>query len=175
MMLELNVDDEAEEKQYLLDNLETMNLDQTIEFVTGMEYILKEYCKKPSVDEKDTFERVLQFVEDNYSGYDLSLEKVADYAGVSKSQMSKLFKAQTGVGYIEYVTRLRMAKAKELLSETDMSVKEIFLKVGYIDTTNASKKFKSYFKVNPTTWRSMAQEKELGNLKENKPDVDGEI
>lgn len=175
MMLELNVDGEAEEKQYLLDKLETMNLDHTMEFVTDMEYILKEYCKKPSVDEKDTFERVLQFVEDNYSGYDLSLEKVASYAGVSKSKMSKLFKAQTGVGYIEYVTRLRMAKAKELLSETDMSVKEIFLKVGYIDTTNASKKFKAYFKVNPTTWRSMAQEKNLRDLNENETDVDGEI
>ena len=98
---------------------------------------------------------------------------MADYAGISKAQMSKLFKKQTGVGYIDYVTKLRMEKAKELLVYTDMSIKDIFLNVGYIDTTNASKKFKAYFHVTPSLWRTMGQGK-LENELKNEEQVDGE-
>ena len=159
MMLELNSMYEEEEHQTMLYELGAVDLDNVAEFEAVMKRILQEYCKQESGQTENDFDKILQFVEKNYMSYDLSLEKVADYAGISKVQMSKLFKKQTGVGYIDYVTMLRMEKAKELLRYTNMSIKDVFLKVGYIDTTNASKKFKVYFNITPSQWRTVEQEK----------------
>ena len=160
LMLEMNSMFAEEEHQEMLLELSTVNLDNVVEFETDMCAILQKYCRQETEQTENNFYKILQFVEKNYVNYDLSLDKVANYAGTSKSQMSKLFKKHTGVGYIDYVTKLRMEKAKELLVHTDMSVKDVFLKVGYIDTTNASKKFKAYFNMTPSQWRSMGQEEQ---------------
>jgi len=160
MMLEMNSIYAEEEHQEMLLELSTINLDNVVEFETEMCAVLQKYCRQETEQTENSFHKILQFVEKNYANYDLSLDRVANYAGTSKSQMSKLFKKHTGVGYIDYVTNLRMEKAKELLVHTDMSIKDIFLKVGYIDTTNASKKFKAYFNMTPSLWRSMGQEEQ---------------
>ena len=165
MMLEMNSIYTEEEHQEMLLELSTINLDNVVEFETEMCAVLQKYCRKETVQIENSFHKILQFVEKNYAKYDLSLDRVANYAGTSKSQVSKLFKKHTGVGYIDYVTKLRMEKAKELLVHTDMSIKDIFQKVGYIDTTNASKKFKVYFNVTPSSWRSMGQEEQERNRK----------
>ncbi len=158
MMLEMNSMYAEEENREMLLELATVNLDNVVEFETEMCVILQKYCSQKTEQPENNFDKILQFVEANYASYDLSLDKVANYAGTSKSQMSKLFKKYVGVSYIDYVTKLRMEKAKELLVHTDISIKDVFRKVGYIDTTNASKKFKAYFNVTPSLWRSMGQE-----------------
>ncbi len=157
MMLEMNSMSAEEEQQEMLLELAAVNLDNVPEFEAQMRVMLQKYCMQETEQTDNEFYKVLQFVEKNYVSYDLSLDKVADYAGTSRSQMSKLFKKHTGMGYIDYVTKLRMEKAKELLTDTDLSIKDVFLNVGYIDTTNASKKFKAYFNITPSQWRSMKQ------------------
>lgn len=166
IMLELNSMFAEEEHKEMLLELSAVNLDNEVKFETEMCAILQKYCSQKTEQPENNFDKILQYVEKNYVNYDLSLDKVANYAGTSKSQMSKLFKKHTGVGYIDYVTKLRMEKAKDLLTYTDMSIKDIFQKVGYIDTTNASKKFKVYFDVTPSSWRSIWQKEQERARKE---------
>ncbi len=148
-----------EENQQLQKRIDEIELENNVNFMEQITSVLRE-CSK---DSGDTFHQILQFVNANYTHYDLSLEQIAEAAKVSKPQMSKMFRAMTGVGYIEYVTNLRMEKAKELLENTDLSVKDIFNQVGYIDSVNASKKFKSFYGITPSAYRS--------RLRSGKPDI----
>lgn len=125
------------------------------------EWTAKQEEKKEKETDTGKFAEIRRFIEENYTRYDLSLEMIAEHIGVSKSGISKLFKSEAGMNYIDYVSRLRMDKAKELLEKTDMNIKDVFLAVGYMDNVTAGRKFKSYFKVSPAAYRAqMQKEKE---------------
>ncbi len=142
----------------LQEKLDKIELDNNSDFLGSVRMFLKEYCRVDGV-----YEKILEYVNENYMHYDLSLEQLATEAGVSKAQMSKVFRAKTGVGYIDYVTNLRMERAKELLATTAMGIKDIFSQVGYIDSTNASKKFKAIYHNTPSAYRAQAQKKNGSN------------
>ena len=152
LMLEMDLSGEEEENQQLVYEMNDIDVNDEQRFIEGVSNVLHWYCEHK--DTSNEFDRVIQFVKENYTNYELSLIMVAEYAGLSKSKTSRLFKVYTGEAYIDYVTRLRMEKVKELLEQTDISVKEIFLQVGYLDITNASKKFKAYFQINPSAYRA---------------------
>ena len=136
----------------LLDQINDIAYDLDSDFTARVEKVLAEYCRVDPV-----FEEILEYVNANYACYDLSLEQIADSVNVSKSQMSKLFRRYTGVGYISYVTNLRMEKAKDLLAQTDINIKDLFNQVGYIDAANASKRFKAIYGVTPRAYRTKTQ------------------
>ena len=82
-----------------------------------------------------------------------SLEDVAESVGVSHFYLSKLFREETNETFINYLTDQRLDKAKQLLQETDLSVKEITSSCGYNDQNYFSKLFKNKFGVSPTDFR----------------------
>lgn len=82
-----------------------------------------------------------------------SLEDVAESVGVSHFYLSKLFREETSETFINYLTEQRLDKAKQLLQETDLSVKEITASCGYNDQNYFSKLFKNRFGVSPTDFR----------------------
>ncbi|MCY1251201.1 HTH-type transcriptional activator Btr [compost metagenome] len=73
---------------------------------------------------------------------------------MSESNFSRLFKKQTGVSFVEYLTQLRMEKAKELLLRPDEKVYEIALAVGYQDSRYFSQIFRKYTGDTPSEYRS---------------------
>jgi YesN/AraC family two-component response regulator len=75
----------------------------------------------------------LDYIKDNLGDTNLSLQSVADDIGVSKNYYSKAFKEATGVNFIDYITRLRVEKARNLYLNTDLKIYEIAEKVGYSD------------------------------------------
>ncbi|MFF1882220.1 AraC family transcriptional regulator [Pseudarthrobacter sp. NPDC058196] len=79
--------------------------------------------------------------------------ELARLAGLSVSHFSALFKAATGMGLVEYTTRLRCARARELLLTTDATVADIAATVGYTDTFYFSRKFKAVSGVSPREFR----------------------
>lgn len=156
LIAEICAQDDIEENDGIAEELSAVETAEQEKFEITVFKILQKYFTER--DHAAAFDRVLQFVETNYTAYDFSLEMVAAFAGCSKSQVSKLFRLRTGVSYLEYVTHLRMAKAREMLEQTDMNVKDIFNAVGYMDTTNASKKFRVCFGVNPSVYRTQHQQ-----------------
>ena len=75
---------------------------------------------------------------------------------MSKSQMSRLFKAQTGMRYVDYLLRLRMTNARELLLNSAKPIKDIFPLVGYIEKSNFSRKYREYYGETPSETRKKA-------------------
>lgn len=95
-----------------------------------------------------------EYIKQNYSKQ-LSLDEVSYYVNISPYYFSKIFKEGTGENFIEYLTNIRIEKAKELLSSTDYSMKEICVMVGYSDPNYFSRSFKKNVGVTPTEYKEV--------------------
>ena len=84
---------------------------------------------------------------------DISLDDVSRAVNISPYYFSKIFKEDTGENFIEYLTNIRMEKAKELLETTEYSMKEICSMVGYSDPNYFSRSFKKNVGVTPTEFK----------------------
>ena len=93
-----------------------------------------------------------EYIKANYSKA-LNLDDVSYYVNISPYYFSKIFKEGTGENFIEYLTNIRIEKAKELLNSTDYSMKEICIMVGYSDPNYFSRSFKKNVGVTPTEYK----------------------
>lgn len=96
--------------------------------------------------------RAKEYIKAHF-GKDISLDDVSREVNISPYYFSKLFKEETGENFIEYVTSVRMEKAKGLLSSSDKSMKEIGLEIGYADPNYFSRTFKKNVGVTPTEYK----------------------
>ena len=97
-------------------------------------------------------EEAMRYIRENYSR-DISLDEVSQEVNISPYYFSKLFKDSTDQNFIEYLTNLRMEKARELLLTTESSMKEICVAVGYADPNYFSRIFKKNTGVTPTEYK----------------------
>ncbi len=96
------------------------------------------------------------YIRDNFADPDLSLKKVCETVHMSNSYFSAMFKARTGKTFVEYLTGLRVERAKELLATTDLKSYEIAAEVGYADPHYFSVLFKKATGDTPTEYRHRA-------------------
>lgn len=99
------------------------------------------------------------YIRSNYSR-DISLDEVSQAVNISPYYFSKIFKEDVGEGFVEYLTGLRMDKARELLNTTEHSMKEICSMVGYADPNYFSRIFKKNVGVTPTEYKQRGGEME---------------
>jgi AraC-like DNA-binding protein len=78
------------------------------------------------------------------------LSDLANIAGLSISHYSRLFKKYIGLSPIDYLTHLRIDRAKELLVLSDVRIKEVSQNVGYVDELYFSRTFKRIVGVSPS-------------------------
>ena len=102
-----------------------------------------------SKDTRQVIEETIDYIGHHYHQA-ISLTDLAKMAGLSKSHYSRLFKKNTGYSPIEYLTHLRIDRAKELLAHSDIRVKEVSQNVGYEDELYFSRIFKKIVGVSPT-------------------------
>ncbi len=100
----------------------------------------------------DTIRQIKMYII-RHSHEDLSLESIGKQAGLSPFYISKMFKEQLGVNYIDFLTECRIEKAKKLMSDPGRSLKEITFEVGYHDPNYFSKVFRKMCGVSPTEYR----------------------
>ncbi|MBO4459771.1 MAG: helix-turn-helix transcriptional regulator, partial [Clostridiales bacterium] len=81
------------------------------------------------------------------------LDDLSNMYGISPFYFSKVFKTQTGVTFTDYITGVRVGKARELLSGSSKSMKEICSEVGYSDPNYFSRIFKKHTGVTPTEYK----------------------
>ena len=101
-------------------------------------------------------EKALRYIDENY-GKDISLDEMSQMMGISSYYFSKLFKNETGTNFIDYLTNIRINKAKELLDEGRLSVKEIGIEVGYPDPNYFSRIFKKNVGKSPSEYKEVIQ------------------
>ncbi len=87
-------------------------------------------------------EKAKEYIEENYNQEDISLNTVAAHVNVSSNYFSTIFSQEMGKTFTEYLTELRMKKAKELLMTTNKKASEIAYDVGYKDSHYFSFLFK---------------------------------
>lgn len=96
---------------------------------------------KPGIKEQTVMARILEYIEAHYIE-DISLESVAGVAFMNPYYFSSFFKKHMKRNFKQFVTDLRMQKAIELLTHTDLMVYEIAEKVGYNNARHFSDMFK---------------------------------
>ncbi|WP_186438567.1 response regulator [Cohnella terricola] len=94
-----------------------------------------------------------KYIKDHFSNESLALSDVCQHVQISPSYFGTVFKTYTGETFIEYVTRIRIEKAMELLKCTDLKTYEIAHNTGYKDPHYFSLIFKKKAGVSPTEYR----------------------
>lgn len=87
----------------------------------------------------------------------ITLDEIANHLHLNASYFSRLFKKETGETFIEYVTRIKMDRAKELLDQTTFSVGEICGMLGYDNHSYFIKTFKAAVGMTPAEYREWQQ------------------
>ena len=126
-----------------------------------MDFVQKLYClASERIQEHNRnrnrldISRIKKYMEEHYTeGITLELTATAYY--VSKEYLSKTFKAATGKGFLEYLTELRMERARELILDYKVPLKEVGEMVGYLDQAHFYKTFKKYFGKTPGEIRGL--------------------
>ena len=104
-------------------------------------------------------ERVRLYLQENYN-QPVDFSSLADSLAVSAPYLSKLFHEQEGKSPSRYLTDLRMRKAQKLLMDTQLTVREIAVRVGYPDPFHFSRNFKNAMGISPAQFREERAGKE---------------
>ncbi len=108
--------------------------------------------KTEKVDRKTSIVNVAIGHINKHFTEEVTLNDIATYVNLSPQHFSKIFKEATGFGYVEWVNNLRITKARELINNTDKTIKEICFLVGYNDPNYFSRIFKKYVGISPTDY-----------------------
>ena len=108
---------------------------------------------------RSILKNAVDFIESHYMEEEISLNTVANVANVSANHFSALFSQNMGQTFIEYLTSLRMNKAKELLRCTGMRSSEIAGEIGYKDAHYFSYLFKKTQGMTPSDYRKVREDK----------------
>jgi two-component system response regulator YesN len=99
-----------------------------------------------------------RYIEARYSAWDLSLEDVAEHVGLNPSYFSSVFKSVTGVNYIDYVTGLRLDKARELLKDPRLKIGAVAHMVGFQTPGYFGYLFRKHFDRTPSEYRAAVRQ-----------------
>lgn len=82
-----------------------------------------------------------------------SLAELASLTGLSRTYFSRIFKETTGMTLRDYLIQFRLDKAKDLLDDINLEIKQIAYEVGFNDPDHFSRSFKKKTGLSPTEWR----------------------
>jgi two-component system response regulator YesN len=106
-----------------------------------------------SADKPFDVNEIKEYIDQHYFE-DIKISMFTEKYFLSREYLMKLFKQQYGFGIHEYVQKIRMAKAKELLGRADLKIQEISEMLGYKDKNYFSKAFRNYYSLSPSEYRT---------------------
>jgi AraC-like DNA-binding protein len=120
---------------------------QHLSMITNQIVVQQENAELPVVT------KAKEFIQQNQAE-ELSLTKVAKAVNTSSFYFCKLFKKATGLNFTDYVSRVRIEKAKNLLLNPNLRISEIAFEVGFQSLTHFNRVFKKIIGQSPTQYRS---------------------
>ena len=137
--------------------LKSMRYDELIQTLTKIKAELDK-AKREISEDTDTFSyndkiihHMKQFAKSDFAH--VKMEIIAHELNLSADYLSKFFKKYTGSSFSDYVKKVRMNKAAELLRDIRYNVYEISKLVGYSNQFNFTRAFKSYYNKTPLEYR----------------------
>ncbi|SDO03763.1 response regulator transcription factor [Alkalicoccus daliensis] len=110
------------------------------------------YIKSENATQNEGVLKAKKYVEQHID-QKIRMEDVSKYLYMNSSYFSRLFKKETGITFTEYVTKTKVGKSTMYLIETDLTIDEIAVKLGYDNTSYYIKLFKKYFSTPPMEYR----------------------
>lgn len=114
-----------------------------------------------AIQELGSTEKITQLaitiMEENFYKVNLSVKEIASQLHVSTSYLSRIFKKQAGKTCLEYITTLRIDKAKELLLKTELKQDQIAQEIGYSNMYYFNHQFKKQTGVTPGNYRKRVE------------------
>lgn len=104
--------------------------------------------------------RVEKYVALHYMDVNLGVAQIAENLHIHRSYLSTTYKAQSGIGVLEFINRYRLEKAKQLLRDSQMSIEEISSAVGYSERRTLLRIFKKYEGITAVQYRTLYKDNE---------------
>ncbi|MCI5902394.1 MAG: response regulator [Blautia sp.] len=140
-------------RNYLTDIMKLQDYEEIRRwFLDKMTIVCLSIQNKQENQSETVVEKAMNYIQANFGG-DISLDDVSKEVNVSPYYFSKLFKKETGENFIEYLTKLRIDRAKEMMKNPELSIKEISMACGYVDPNYFSRIFKKQTDVTPREYR----------------------
>ena len=115
-------------------------------------------CKTPLFDVEGVSENmiktVLLYCSEHFTDEDISIKKISDDLFISTSYVSKIFSSKLKYRFREYINELRISKAKELLSKTDMKIIDVMLECGFKNQSSFNRVFFEICGLSPSEYRA---------------------
>ena len=102
--------------------------------------------------------KMCDYIEKHYTKMDFSLKELANKMYMSPQYLSRIFKREVGVTFMDYITRLRIRRAIELLAQNDIKMYEIAEAIGYSNQHYFSSAFRKVLGVSPLEYRRKLHE-----------------
>ncbi|WP_284645165.1 response regulator [Paenibacillus silviterrae] len=106
----------------------------------------------------EAIRKVCEYMKTQYS-QEVSLQQAAHYVHLNRNYLSELFKKETGISFNDYLTQIRIEKAKELLLKGETKIGLLAEQIGYPDGSYMSKVFKKVTGMTPMEFKQRKQEK----------------
>lgn len=134
--------------------LKPVNYEEFGSCIDNLKISLFEHQMEEESEEQEgrTITGITRYLQEHLSE-ELSLSVLAGHFHLNAQYISQLFKSEIGVGFLTYLTNIRMEKAKKLLVSTSLSVTEIAGQVGYGDYRVFTKAFKKSEGTTPSQYR----------------------
>ena len=150
-------DENKAETEQLIEQMESSNEAQREELLNKLLVILCRMSNAsiPSLSDSETslIMSIVRHINASYSE-DLDVEALAKMAYLTRSHFTRKFKAITGFSPARYINDLRLNHAKELLSNSKLSVTEISIRCGFSSSNYFGDVFRKYYGVSPREWRN---------------------
>ncbi len=98
-----------------------------------------------------------------HSDDELSLTKVAKFSNISANHLSEKFKEVAGINFVDYVARIRIGKARDLLQNSNLRISEIAFAVGFQSLSQFNRVFRKLMRNSPTQFRAARTKRAKGH------------
>ena len=141
------------ERSYIWQEIiEIKTLSELAKYIrANAETVFERMVTKDSVNRKT--HEIMNYINSNFSNKNLSTQKIARNSYLSHTYLCSFFKKSTGKTLNEYITEVRMEKAKEMLKDIRLKQYDIAYGTGFRDTNYFSTLFKKYTGYTPTEFR----------------------
>jgi two-component system response regulator YesN len=101
-------------------------------------------------------DKVIDYINQNYTDPELAVPNVAELFHMNSNYLSKRMKQEVGASFLEYLTELRISKAKEILDDSMQNIKigDLAIKVGYTNQYYFSRLFKNRVGICPVDYKN---------------------
>jgi len=148
------LDEESNDAYQVLKSCETV--DRMKEYIEELFIKFADYIryKRSCNNNNELIERILEYIHRHYMESDLSLNRLAKRFHISVPYLSKIFKEYVETNFMDYLIKVRIEKAMELLANSNKKINEIALEVGYTNSHSFIRVFKKYVGKTPGEFRN---------------------